>query len=908
MPDLSIPHDGKATQDNLITPLDFLRWFYPDATGYLTIFTLPGEQTKWFQAHDLEPAARYALQQAPKRNVYFGVGLRAHRGQKGRGHAGDVSAIPALWADIDIASPVHKVKDLPPTLDDAIALMQHAIPLSPSIIVDSGHGIQPYWLLKEIWTFDDAEERQRAGSILQRLQATLQATARLSGWHVDSTFDLARVLRLPGTWNRKAEPVSVRILEADPQRRYNPSDFEPFLMDVEATESISTAPATLPDELPTIAVTALKVSPRMKYLIRTGEDSDNPQRYPSRSEAVFGVIQALIKASYDDATIAAVLLDPRNGIGEKPREQGRRWVEQEIARARSKGKVTAGASQTPPAHMEGAPPRGAVRASGEAFLPDDADVQDLLARVEADPLRDDEGKLVIRVTPEMTAIVDNLQQAIQALPYGPHLFQRARQLCIVGRSGEPPKWLRRPPDAPIISVVASPYVRELASRAARWETYDARKERWKPTLPPGWVIDTLFARPGWPFPPLEGVVAAPTLRPDGSLLSTPGYDVETGLYVDFNGTVFPPLPARPTLDDARTAIGRLQEVFAEFPFAQDGHFSATLSAVLSLVARHAIDGNVPLFAVRSTTRGSGKGLLIDAISMIATGRHAPRWAQTFDEEEERKRLLTIALAGDALTHIDNVVRPLGSGPLNLALTAPTFKDRLLGKQVSCEAPMQVVFFASGNNMTYMGDLARRVVPIDFDPQMERPEERKFKRTPLLPWVLKERPRLVVAALTILKAYVEAGTPPQGTPPLGSFEAWSDLVRQALIWAGEKDPCLGRFDIEAESNPEFESLSSLLAAWHDRYGTDTRTVRQVKDDLDTHMVQEQGTERWIIHPEWRDLHEALVALDTRGREINTRGIGEALRAWKGRIVAGRRFIKAGTDRSQVVEWRIDVVRG
>jgi hypothetical protein len=43
--------------------------------------------------------------------------------------------------------------------------------------------------------------------------------------------------------------------------------------------------------------------------------------------------------------LAQVLLDLNNRISEKPREPGRRWVRQEIARAREKGK---GVQSTPP--------------------------------------------------------------------------------------------------------------------------------------------------------------------------------------------------------------------------------------------------------------------------------------------------------------------------------------------------------------------------------------------------------------------------------------------------------------------------------------------------------------------------------------------------------------------------------
>jgi hypothetical protein len=302
-----------------------------------------------------------------------------------------------------------------------------------------------------------------------------------------------------------------------------------------------------------------------------------------------------------------------------------------------------------------------------------------------------DGKPVIRLTTNLSAMVNALQDTILALPDGPRLFQRARQLCILGRGIKPPKWLRRPADAPVILPILPAYLRELATESAIFQKFDKRGQKWEVVLPPMWLIDTLSSRPNWLFPTLEGIACAPTMRPDGSMLATSGYDPDTGLYLDLNGTQYPSLPNHPTLDDARTAIGHLQEPFRDFPFAAPCHFSATLSGTFSMIVRYAIQGNVPMHAARATTRGSGKGLLIDTIHIIATGRQAPRWAQTMDEEEERKRLLTIALAGDAAVHIDNVTAPLGSASLDLALTAPTFSDRILGTQQSREAPMHAVF-------------------------------------------------------------------------------------------------------------------------------------------------------------------------------------------------------------------------
>jgi len=469
-----------------------------------------------------------------------------------------------------------------------------------------------------------------------------------------------------------------------------------------------------------------------------------------------------------------------------------------------------------------------------------------------------------------------------------------------------PRWLHRQADTPVIVEAQAAYLDELATKAARWEKFDTRAkkgEEWVEVTPPTRFVKTLQARPSWPFPLLEGIIHSPTLRPDGSILNQPGYDPDTALFFDSNGTLFPPVPTRPTLDDARSALGRLQEVVQDFPFAEPWHFSAWLSAVLSVVCRYTILGCVPMHGITATAPGSGKSLLSDTIALIGTGHTAARWSQVTEEEEERKRLFTLALAGDPLIVIDNITAPLGSGALANALTATSLKERILGTFEEKAAPITAVFLCTGNNMQYVNDVARRVLPIALDPKMERPEERTGFLHPDLPaWIQSERPRLTIAALTIVKAYFEAGCPSQGIPPLGSFEPWSDLIRQALVWAGEADPCEGRKDIEATSNPEFEDLAALLHAWHACYDTKAATLKHAVQDISLYAASGQGEPG----NHWNDLHDALRAFDERsdGKTLNTRAIGKSLPRLAGRVIEGKRLVRAGTY-NRALQWRIQL---
>ncbi|HET6661583.1 MAG TPA: hypothetical protein VFH16_16855 [Rubrobacter sp.] len=191
----------------------FLRTLYMEnPPGYMGLSTFGASSvTRWLAARSFSEAADLAVELGEKEDLYLNIGLRAEDlGDKRRGTAEEVIALPGLWADIDVQGPAHKAQSLPPTKRDALKVIK-GIPLSPTWIIDSGHGLQVWWLFKELWTFEGEKERQRAQELSRRFQATLQARAKEYGWRVDGTHDLARVLRIPGTYNHKLEPKEVEI-------------------------------------------------------------------------------------------------------------------------------------------------------------------------------------------------------------------------------------------------------------------------------------------------------------------------------------------------------------------------------------------------------------------------------------------------------------------------------------------------------------------------------------------------------------------------------------------------------------------------------------------------------------------------------------------------------------------------
>jgi hypothetical protein len=367
---------------------------------------------------------------------------------------------------------------------------------------------------------------------------------------------------------------------------------------------------------------------------------------------------------------------------------------------------------------------------------------------------------------------------------------------------------------------------------------------------------------------------------------------------DPGAAVFDSVPSEPSRDDARRALDQLAEVIRDFPFLDGGGSvakvgsdrSAALAAILTPFARHVIDGPTPLFAIRAPTAGTGKTLLADVVAVLATGRAAARIVQGKNEDEDRKRLLAIGLEGALIVLIDNVEDLLGSPPLAAALTARTVKDRILGRSQMIEVRLDPVWIATGNNLSFQGDLGRRVVPIDLDAGVEIPEERsRFAHPKLLAWVMAERGRLVAAALTVLRAWVVAGRPQLKLTRFGSFEAWSETIRALLVWLGEADPTLGRERIRRVGDPEREALQTLLEAWHARFGEDPRTLAAGVAEAENDPA----------------LKVALAGLDRKsdGRTLNLRRLGYLFRRNNGRIVGGLRLEATGERTSEGASWRV-----
>jgi putative DNA primase/helicase len=509
--------------------------------------------------------------------------------------------------------------------------------------------------------------------------------------------------------------------------------------------------------------------------------------------------------------------------------------------------------------------------------------------------------VTLRVSPgELAELADQAEMAL--LEHRGDLYQRGGQLVRIRiAQTETVQGIHRHGGTPVISQVDTDYLVDQLSRLVHWEKYNERRHDWVTCDAPRAVALVLLSRAGsWKVPPLVGFITAPTLRPDGSAIERPGYDARTGLlFVDMD-IDYPPIPAAPGRAAGRAALDFiLDTVLSGFPFARPHHRAAALSAILTALVRHSLPAT-PLHAFTAPAPGSGKSLLADAVGLIATGVGATSLSFAPDPDELRKRVFSVLLAGDSVINLDNVEEPLHGAALCSVLTGETFTDRVMGASRIQTAPSICTWLATGNNLVFKGDITRRVVLCEIDPQCERPEERTFTCN-LRDWIPANRPALVAAGLTALRAYVAAGTPAQPIEPMGSFEAWSGLVRAALVWLGEADPLLGRAEIESV-DPIRTKLRAIVLAWYHTFKSVPATCSEAVNRAKSSCFDDDGRDAY----EAPELREVLLQHFTNSRgELCSRVLGEFFKLAAKRVEAGAKIEVAGISH-QATRWRVVVI--
>lgn len=221
-------------------------------------------------------------------------------------------------------------------------------------------------------------------------------------------------------------------------------------------------------------------------------------------------------------------------------------------------------------------------------------------------------------------------------------------------------------------------------------------------------------------------------------------------------------------------------------------------------------------------------------------------------------------------------------------TSVTYSDRILGASEHRKVPNRCTVVLTGNNITPVSDLARRSLVCRLDVNAESARGRRFRIRDLRAHVRERRAQLIVDLLTIVRAYAFAGCPAVAHP-LESFEQWSRLVRDPLVWLGIADPVASQ---ETETDDEVAPLQvafvAIAAATHAQGCTFTSS------GLAPMTAFQPG------------LREALVNAGCSEPNDVTK-LGYWLRDCKDKVAAGWKLVKNRGAHGGVANWQLQATR-
>ncbi|WP_225825648.1 hypothetical protein [Streptomyces naphthomycinicus] len=193
-----------------------LAFHYQDVPGLLSICS---DADRWIGRRfttdevGIAAATRYVaeLDARQPKGIYAQVTTLREHPAKGRGGKDLAHGLTFLWADGDYGNVGHKpgLDDMPHPIDAAHVeeiVLASGLP-APSGWWHSGGGYNPIWALAEPHVIHSDEDRAAIEQFTMALQAVLGAAAYSHGCSWDTQIgNLDRLMRVPGTVNRKAEP------------------------------------------------------------------------------------------------------------------------------------------------------------------------------------------------------------------------------------------------------------------------------------------------------------------------------------------------------------------------------------------------------------------------------------------------------------------------------------------------------------------------------------------------------------------------------------------------------------------------------------------------------------------------------------------------------------------------------
>jgi len=407
---------------------------------------------------------------------------------------------------------------------------------------------------------------------------------------------------------------------------------------------------------------------------------------------------------------------------------------------------------------------------------------------------------------------------------------------------------------------------------------NARSTYDEETTPPAAVLAAVLSSRSWPgLPVLQRVISTPVLRPDGTLLQTPGYDPSTGYYLA--GRALPaPIPETPTGEEVTAAREFLLGSFlADFPWRTTADRANYLALLATPILRPFTRALSPFAVVDATMPGSGKTILTSCVGLLV-GQRVLTWT---DSEDELRKTITTVLADQAgVTVFDNLVEGcvIDSAVLARLVTERVWTDRRLGTNAATAFPNDRLWLATGNNLRTGGDMASRSVWVRLDPDCPHPEARTGFSIPNLDsWILDPANQATVLRhlLVLILDWTHAGAPhAYDVPAMRQFTRWAQALG-GFLTHHQVTGFLANAEESRGLDDDHTEWRTFLLRWADMFGQRHVTASELRRSAEPDPAY--GGDRW----------DGTFPATTTGKPLSVKALGRRLTGqigrWRGDIV-------------------------
>jgi hypothetical protein len=289
------------------------------------------------------------------------------------------------------------------------------------------------------------------------------------------------------------------------------------------------------------------------------------------------------------------------------------------------------------------------------------------------------------------------------------------------------------------------------------------------------------------------------------------------------------IPENPTPEEIAAARELFfDDLLIDFPFVDASDRAHAIAAMILPFIRRMIDGPTPMHLIEAPTMGSGKGLLANLISIVATGAVCDARTLPESEDEVRKMVTAELMKGRSIILLDNANdrRQLYSSSLASVLTSVRWTDRKLGQSAMASVPNNALWMMTANNPNLHLELTRRCIRLRIDPRVDRPWKRtSFKHPEITTWAKENRSALVHGILTLIRAWMVAGKP-LDRARLGSFERWSSIIGGILTVGGISGFLANLDQLYEAADVEGQAWREFTAAWWEAFRTGPKKVSEL----------------------------------------------------------------------------------